>query len=175
MEIYLKNEEITRHLGRALGELLKPGDVVLLCGSLGAGKTTLAQGLAIGLGVKERVTSPTFTLIQEYRGRYPLYHIDLYRLETLEEIQDLGLLEEYLGGPGVAVVEWGEKLRRFLPERLEIHLEIASPGGRWARLKPYGQHYQDLVEEAKRKLKLTGKAESEAYLKLFEEKIGKLI
>ncbi|MCG0278760.1 MAG: tRNA (adenosine(37)-N6)-threonylcarbamoyltransferase complex ATPase subunit type 1 TsaE [Thermanaeromonas sp.] len=152
MEIYLESEESTRHLGRVLGELLKPGDVVLLCGSLGAGKTTLAQGLGIGLGVKERITSPTFTLIQEYKGRYPLYHIDLYRLETLEDIQELGLLEDYLGRSGIAVVEWGEKLRKFLPERLEIHLETVSQGGRWARFKPYGQRYQDLVAEVNRLL-----------------------
>jgi len=115
-------------------------------GELGAGKTTLVQGLAEGLGVKGWITSPTFTLIQEYHGRHPLYHLDLYRLEDPEEIWDLGL-EECLKGSGVTVVEWGDRLGPFVPERLEIHLAVGPGDGRRARLVPLGERYQKLVKE----------------------------
>lgn len=153
MEVYLKDPEATRALGRALGKLVRPGDIIILSGELGAGKTTLVQGLAQGLGVKDVVTSPSFTLIQEYRGYYPLYHIDLYRLEDLEEVWALGL-EEYLFGTGITVVEWGERLVPFVPERLEILLERDSGEGRRARVAPYGGHYRDLLKELAKELSL---------------------
>ncbi|MBE3582119.1 MAG: tRNA (adenosine(37)-N6)-threonylcarbamoyltransferase complex ATPase subunit type 1 TsaE [Thermoanaerobacteraceae bacterium] len=146
MEVFLKDSTSTRKLGRALGRLVLPGDVIILAGELGAGKTTLAQGLAEGLGVEGWITSPTFTLIQEYRGRCPLYHLDLYRLEDPEEIWDLGL-EEYLKGSGVTVVEWGDRLGAFVPERLEIHLAVGPGEGRRARLIPSGERYRELVKE----------------------------
>lgn len=153
MEVFLKDPEATRALGRALGKLVRPGDIIILSGELGAGKTTLVQGLAQGLGVKGAVTSPSFTLIQEYQGCYPLYHIDLYRLEDPEEIWDLGL-EEYLFGAGITVVEWGERLAPFVPERLEIFLERDSGEGRRAHLAPYGGRYQDLLKELAKELSL---------------------
>ena len=96
----------TRALGEKLARQLRPGDVVLLEGELGAGKSELARGIARGLGVTETVTSPSFTILNVYEsGRYPLYHFDWYRLESEEELYELGM-DEYLGGDGIALVEW---------------------------------------------------------------------
>jgi tRNA threonylcarbamoyladenosine biosynthesis protein TsaE len=100
--------EETQRLGAQLGRLLAAGDVVLLTGTLGAGKTAFTQGIGAGLGVRETVNSPTFMLVKEYAGRLPLYHFDLYRIEEPEELYALGF-EEYFGGDGVAVVEWAER------------------------------------------------------------------
>jgi len=149
MEVWLKDDVATRELGRQLAGLLAPGAILILSGELGAGKTTLTQGLARGLGVTAPVTSPTFTLIQEYQGRHPLYHIDLYRLEDPEAMLDLGL-EEYFGGPGVTVVEWGERLEAYLPPAfLGITLEYA-PAGRRVLLTARGPAYERLLEELKK-------------------------
>ncbi len=106
-----KSPEETLIFGENFGKCLEPGDIVLLFGDLGAGKTTLTQGICKGLGlpVGEYIRSPTFTLINEYLGKIPIYHIDLYRMESLEEIESLGL-EEVLFGTGVSIVEWSEKL-----------------------------------------------------------------
>jgi tRNA threonylcarbamoyladenosine biosynthesis protein TsaE len=115
--------EQTRALGAAIAPLLEPGDVVVLAGDLGAGKTTFAQGLARGLGVEGPVTSPTFTLVQEYQGRLPVAHVDVYRLERFQELHDLGL-EELLDGPAVTVVEWGDAVAQILPvDRLVVRIE----------------------------------------------------
>ncbi len=119
----------TLSLGRRLGRLLGPGTVLALRGELGAGKTCFVQGLARGLGVKEdHVVSPTFVLVREYRGRLPLYHIDLYRLSAGREVESLGL-EEYLEGEGVCAVEWAEKAEGILPAsgpRITLTLRSAS-------------------------------------------------
>jgi len=113
----LLNEEQTREYGIEIGKKLLPGDVVALTGELGAGKTTLAKAIAEGLGVKETVTSPTFILACEYKsGRLPLYHIDVYRLESPNESEDIGL-DEYIYGPGVTIIEWADHIRELLPER----------------------------------------------------------
>ena len=100
--------EHTRRLGMALGRLLAPGDVVLLEGELGAGKTALTQGIGAGLGVQSVINSPTFTILKEYIGRLPLYHFDLYRIDSPEEVYALGF-EDYFTGDGVCVVEWAER------------------------------------------------------------------
>jgi len=100
--------EQTRRIGLALGRLLAPGDVVLLEGELGAGKTALTQGIGAGLGVQAVINSPTFTILKEYSGRLPLYHFDLYRIESPDEIYALGF-EDYFVGDGVCVVEWAER------------------------------------------------------------------
>ena len=118
--------EATRALGARLGQAARPGDVIALSGDLGAGKTCLVQGLAAGLGVGGPVTSPTFVLVAEYAGRLPLYHVDLYRTESLEEIRALGL-EEMLHGDGVTVIEWAEKADPILPART-IHVRIEGAG-----------------------------------------------
>src|SRR3989304_2198922 len=98
----------TRRIGARLGKLAASGDVVLLVGALGTGKTCFTQGVAQGLGINEYTSSPSFVLVREYRGRLPLYHIDLYRLERIEEIDQLGL-DDYLYGNGVCVGEWAER------------------------------------------------------------------
>jgi len=107
----------TFSLGKKLGEILEAGDVVALIGDLGTGKTSLTQGIARGLGVSEAyaVTSPTFTLINEYPGRHVLYHLDVYRLMNARDLEEMGY-EEYFFGRGVTVIEWAEKILEILPE-----------------------------------------------------------
>ena len=118
--------EETLRIGAELGERLLPGDALLLTGDLGAGKTTLTQGIAMGLGVVERPRSPTFVMATEYHGRLPLYHLDLYRVDELAELSDLGL-DEYLNGDGVTVVEWADRApHAFPPHGLWIALVAAN-------------------------------------------------
>ena len=117
----------TRALGEKLADRLQPGDVVVLAGDLGAGKSELARGIARGLGVKETVPSPSFTILNVYEsGRCPLFHFDWYRLESAEELYELGM-DEYLGGDGIAVVEWAERCPEAIPENaLRITLETTG-------------------------------------------------
>ncbi len=112
--------EKTVLLGEKIGQIIKPGDIIALHGSLGCGKTTIVKGIARGLGIDEEITSPSFTLISEYTGRIPLYHMDLYRIDNLEEFELLGA-EEMLYGPGVSLIEWAEKIEQLLPE---YHISI---------------------------------------------------
>ena len=122
--------EQTRAIGRSIAPLLRAGDVVVVAGELGAGKTTFTQGLAAGLGVTDSVVSPTFTLAREYEGRLRLVHVDLYRLDRAQEVLDLGL--EDVADDAVLVVEWGDVAVAYLaPEHLEVRLaaEIGSGSG----------------------------------------------
>ena len=115
-KLFLKNENETREFGLKLAAGLKPGDVIALTGELGTGKTTLAGYIAEGLGVKEEITSPTFTLIREYKsGRLPFFHFDLYRLAGEREVIELGY-EEYFYGNGVCLVEWADNAKGLLPK-----------------------------------------------------------
>nr|MBF0223745.1 tRNA (adenosine(37)-N6)-threonylcarbamoyltransferase complex ATPase subunit type 1 TsaE [Desulfobulbaceae bacterium] len=135
----LENLDQTNLFGLHLAELARPGDIYTLTGTLGAGKTTLTQFIGRGLGVPENcyITSPTFSLIHEYQGRIPLFHMDLYRLAS-EEIFELGF-EEYLYGEGLTIIEWPDRLGELMPEdRLEIVLDFASETARTARLTPHG-------------------------------------
>jgi tRNA threonylcarbamoyladenosine biosynthesis protein TsaE len=117
----------TRSVGRTVGAVLEAGDVVLLAGGLGAGKTQFAKGIADGLGVSEPVVSPTFTIAREYEGRVGMVHVDVYRLDHAQEVLDLGL--DDAGDEVVTVVEWGDVAGAYLPaERLEIRLEIPADG-----------------------------------------------
>lgn len=117
-----RSAEETQAIGERLGARLTPGAVVACTGELGAGKTCFLQGLARGLGVTADVTSPTFVLINQYRGRLPVYHLDAYRTGSLTELVDLGL-EELLHGDGVTVIEWADKLLPLLPARtIRVHL-----------------------------------------------------
>lgn len=146
----------TAAIGRTLGGLLKPGAIILLYGDLGAGKTQLARGLAEGLGVTTPVTSPTFTLINEYEGRLPFYHCDLFRLEEPAQLLDLGL-DEYLYGDGVTAIEWPERLGPLRPaEYLAISL-TPIPDGRRLAFSAVGAGYEALGEELARILASEGR------------------
>ncbi len=141
--------EETAGVGQKLGGLLLAGDVICLNGELGAGKTKFAQGVARGLGVESPVKSPSFTLIHEYRGRLPFYHMDVYRLNDPLELEDLGY-EEYFYGDGVTLLEWADQVRGLLPdERLDIYIDRRPEGEdcRELKVKPKGERYRRLVEE----------------------------
>lgn len=150
LDVISHSVEQTRRLAARLAELLQPGDVVLLGGNLGAGKTVFAQGVAAGLGITEPVTSPTFTLIHEYEGRLPLYHVDLYRIGGDAEAGDLGL-EEYLYGNGVTLIEWAERASGLVPrEHLLVTLRPVSDTKRALRFEPSGECYRQVVAAFKR-------------------------
>ncbi|MGQ9824233.1 MAG: tRNA (adenosine(37)-N6)-threonylcarbamoyltransferase complex ATPase subunit type 1 TsaE [Desulfotomaculales bacterium] len=139
----------TMALGEILGRGAEPGDIFCVSGGLGAGKTVLAKGVARGLGVKEEITSPTFTLINEYQGRLPFYHFDVYRLKGSQEMSCLGY-EEYFYGPGVTLVEWADRVAEVLPaQRLEIRLEtvLDDEKARVVTFLPRGARYRRLVKE----------------------------
>ncbi|HEY7984699.1 MAG TPA: tRNA (adenosine(37)-N6)-threonylcarbamoyltransferase complex ATPase subunit type 1 TsaE [Ktedonobacterales bacterium] len=126
-ELVSPSRRETLRLGERLGRATEPGDLILLRGDLGAGKTTLTQGIARGLGVSGAVNSPTFTLIKEYAGRLPLYHIDLYRLDDLAQVEELGI-EDYLERGGVSVVEWADRGEPLWPPSwLGIALRADGP------------------------------------------------
>ena len=144
--------EQTQQFGRRIGELAQPGDVYLLVGNLGAGKTCLTQGIAWGLGIKEYTLSPSFVLVRELKGRLPLYHIDLFRLDNIEEVADLGL-DEYLCGQGVSVVEWAEKgLSVLPPEHMLIEIDYLSENERALHFKPSGERYEERLAQLKSRL-----------------------
>jgi len=115
-QIFIKNENETKKFGFALAKELKAGDVIALIGDLGTGKTALTRYIAEALGVKDDVTSPTFTIVKEYKsGSLPLYHFDVYRLSGVEETYELGF-EEYFYGDGVSIVEWADKIKGIIPK-----------------------------------------------------------
>jgi tRNA threonylcarbamoyladenosine biosynthesis protein TsaE len=126
MTIRTDSPDATRAVAAALGELLVGGDLVLLVGDLGAGKTAFAQGLARGLGVDAPVTSPTFTIVQEYDGRLPLAHVDVYRLDRVQDLYDLGF-DELVSDGRVTVVEWGDLVAQVMPaEHLVVRIELGA-------------------------------------------------
>jgi tRNA threonylcarbamoyladenosine biosynthesis protein TsaE len=126
-EIISSSPEETAALGERIARCLGCGSVVALRGGLGAGKTCLTKGIARGLGIDETITSPTYTIISEYRGRLPFYHIDAYRLEGDEDFENLGG-EELLCGEGVSVIEWSERIPHSLPENT-VFIDITISGG----------------------------------------------
>ena len=138
----------TQRLGMRLGDLLRGGELILLDGQLGTGKTTLTQGLAQGMGITEVINSPTFTLLKEYHRQHDglaLYHFDLYRLDDPEEIIDLGF-EDYFYGSGVCVVEWADKAAMLWPvERLSIRLKVLSETKRGLLFTATGTRYCELL------------------------------
>ena len=145
LELTTHNPEETQELGKLIGKLAQPGDVYLLSGKLGAGKTCLTQGIAWGLGIEEYAASPTFVLMRELKGRLTLYHIDLYRLDHIEEIADLGL-DDYFYGQGICVVEWAEKALSILPEEnFRIQINYLSENERQLIITPNGKHYAKSV------------------------------
>ncbi|MBX0359584.1 tRNA (adenosine(37)-N6)-threonylcarbamoyltransferase complex ATPase subunit type 1 TsaE [Halobacillus sp. Nhm2S1] len=137
--------EETQQLAEKLGERLLPGDVLTLEGDLGAGKTTFTKGLGKGLGVKRTINSPTFTIMKEYQGRVPFYHMDVYRLEESDE--DLGF-DEYFEGDGVTVVEWAQFIEEFLPdERLDITIRYLDDATRMFTFETSSNHLEALCKE----------------------------
>lgn len=147
LDLVSHNPGETQKVGTAIGKQALPGDIILLVGKLGTGKTCLTQGIAWGLDIKEYTMSPSFVIVRELHGRLPLYHIDLFRLDNIEEIEDLGL-DDYLYGKGVCVVEWAEKALSLLPtEHLLIQIDFLSDTERSLRLKPRGKRYQQLLAQ----------------------------
>jgi tRNA threonylcarbamoyladenosine biosynthesis protein TsaE len=130
IEFISSGPEQTAALGERIARSLVPGSVVALRGGLGAGKTCFTAGIARGLGVKETITSPSYTIISEYRGKAPLYHIDAYRLAGDEDFENTGALD-YLGGEGIAVVEWSERIPNSLPsDAVTVSIEITGQNSR---------------------------------------------
>lgn len=147
MMLHSRSPSQTLRIGKQLGRLLQRGDVVALAGELGTGKTQLIKGLAQGLGVKKSayVSSPSFTLINEYPGKITLYHMDLYRMEE-GEAKELGL-EEYFQGDGVTAVEWADRIPSLLPgQLLWIHLYYTGKQTRSIELTPIGERYEALLQ-----------------------------
>jgi len=135
-KIVSASPEDTEVAGERLGRTLGPGDVVALTGELGAGKTCFVQGIARGVGVTTRPTSPTFVLVNEYRGRLPVHHVDAYRTNSVTELADLGL-EEMIDGDAVTVIEWAEKAGPLLPKRtIHVHIEGVGDEPRTIRIEP---------------------------------------
>lgn len=149
MQLITHSPEETQKLGKMIGELVQPGDIILLVGELGSGKTCLTQGIAWGLGVRDYALSPAFVILRVYKGKFPLYHIDFYRLEKIEEIADLGL-EDYFFGDGVVVVEWAEKAWGMYPkEHLLINIDFVSDMERSFLFSPKGRRYEEIVGRLK--------------------------
>ncbi|MEW9670309.1 tRNA (adenosine(37)-N6)-threonylcarbamoyltransferase complex ATPase subunit type 1 TsaE [Ammoniphilus sp. 3BR4] len=140
--------EDTKKWAEKLAQRLEPGDVIALEGDLGAGKTTFTQGLAQALGVKGVVNSPTFTLIKEYQGRMPLYHMDVYRMD--DEFEEMGF-DEYFYGEGVTVVEWASRIPSALPpELLSIYIKRLEGDSREIQVTPKGGRFRKICEELKK-------------------------
>lgn len=148
MVIQTQNTSETIRIGKNIGSRLLPGDVVALVGELGAGKTQFIKGLAAGVGVGKPtyISSPSFTLINEYAGRAPFYHIDLFRLKGENEAGELGL-EEYFQGGGITAIEWADKIPSLLPkEILWIHIHYTGKNSRSLEILGKGKRYEELIE-----------------------------
>jgi tRNA threonylcarbamoyladenosine biosynthesis protein TsaE len=148
-EITSSSEANTRRIGERLGRLLQPGDFITLTGDLGAGKTQFAKGIACGLDVESAryLGSPTYTLMNQYAGRIPLYHFDLYRLHGPDDIVELGF-DDYFFGDGVTVVEWADRLGDLMPaERLDIYFYHLSHEGRLIRFEAVSARFDGLLQK----------------------------
>ena len=142
LELYSNSPDETIEIGRQIGLNLKKGDIIAYKGTLAAGKTTLTKGIANALEIDEVITSPTFTLISEYYGRLPLYHFDVYRLDSVEDFLNLGS-EEMMYGDGICAIEWSEKIESALPkDTIIIDIEILTPETRKINIKnwPYDKN-----------------------------------
>jgi tRNA threonylcarbamoyladenosine biosynthesis protein TsaE len=145
--INVSNQKELEEIAEKLGKLVNSGDVICMVGDLGAGKTTFIQALAIGLGVKDYVTSPTFTLINEYEGRIPLYHFDVYRINHIDEMENLGY-EEYFYGDGVCAIEWADLIKDILPyDYLWIEIKITGAESRQICFIGTNDYYREIAGE----------------------------
>lgn len=150
VEFVTHSERETVELGSKMGRLLDAGDIVLLYGNLGAGKTVLARGIALGIGAtRDTVTSPTYTLMHRYEGKVPIFHFDLYRLSGPDDVLDLGY-EEFFYGDGVTIVEWPERLEYLCPEEyVRVNIEFAGDGKRKITVVAVGNRYSKFEKELK--------------------------
>lgn len=150
--LLIENESQMQHFGRLLGKCLKGGDIVGLTGDLGAGKTTLTKSIAKGMGIEEHITSPTFTIVNEYdgdetKGLVPLYHFDVYRISDEEELYDIGY-EEYFFGKAACVVEWANLIPSLMPEEalwLDLRLGTNDPEERVIHLR-FESHFEERIQ-----------------------------
>jgi tRNA threonylcarbamoyladenosine biosynthesis protein TsaE len=150
LTIITKSPKETKNLGKDVSKLVTPGDILAFYGELGAGKTCFIQGVSLGLEVKDYVTSPSFTIINEYQGMIPIYHFDLFRLDNAEEILKLGY-EEYFYGEGLTVIEWAEKIEQLLPkEHLKIDIKFKDLYERTISFIPQGERFDKLLKELSR-------------------------
>jgi tRNA threonylcarbamoyladenosine biosynthesis protein TsaE len=149
LKLVTHSAEQTQKLGTSIGKLAEPGDIYLLIGELGAGKTCLTQGIAYGLDIQEYTLSPSFVIMRELHGRLALYHMDFYRLANIKEISDLGL-DDYLYGKGVCVIEWANKGMTVLPEdHLIIKIDYLSGNERSFIIEPKGKRYVSMLKKLK--------------------------
>lgn len=140
LKIITKNSQETKNIGKKLSKFLRKRDILILVGDLGSGKTTFVQGIAKGLKITDGVCSPSFTIINEYSKKTPLYHIDLYRLNNNREIASVGI-EEYLERDGVTVIEWGEKIKDLLDNYMEINFNFIEENIRLLEFTLHGEKY----------------------------------
>lgn len=148
LKVISKSAEQTNKIGEYLGKTLQQGDIICLTGDLGAGKTAFTKGIGAGLDIQEFITSPTYTIINEYNGRIPLFHFDVYRLEGVEEMYELGY-EEYFFGDGAVVVEWADIVQDIIPqERLWVTiLRGKEEDSREIIFDASGERYQNMIKE----------------------------
>ncbi|WMJ76712.1 MULTISPECIES: tRNA (adenosine(37)-N6)-threonylcarbamoyltransferase complex ATPase subunit type 1 TsaE [unclassified Sedimentibacter] len=147
MKLTVNNLKDTEVVGRIIGRSLEKGSVLCLDGDLGVGKTALTQFIASELGVKEYITSPTFTIIKEYEGRLKLNHMDVYRIDSEEAMYDLGY-DEYIYSEGATIIEWSHKIKGILPkERIDIKIERLSDTCRIMNISGNGKNYEKIAEE----------------------------
>ncbi|MBN1380819.1 MAG: tRNA (adenosine(37)-N6)-threonylcarbamoyltransferase complex ATPase subunit type 1 TsaE [Deltaproteobacteria bacterium] len=144
-----KSSDVTSSIGAKLGNVLEKGEIIALIGELGSGKTLLTQGIAKGLGVSDayNVTSPTFNIINEYPGRLTLYHMDIYRLGGVNDLEDIGF-EEYMSKNGVIVIEWAEKIKDIIPDRASfIYLSSVNETTRKIKIQTYNNQIIDILND----------------------------
>lgn len=154
LQFISQSPEHTRNLGFVIGNYSNPGDVVLLSGDLGTGKTCLTQGIAEGMGVEGYVRSPTFVLVTIHQGSMPLYHMDLYRMDSSAEVLELGI-DEYLYGDGLSAVEWADKAIEVFPEPyLLIQLSHIDETSRTIKITPVGSRYDNMINEIQNRLQI---------------------
>ncbi|MEW6244621.1 MAG: tRNA (adenosine(37)-N6)-threonylcarbamoyltransferase complex ATPase subunit type 1 TsaE [Bacillota bacterium] len=150
--IKTESAEQTGHVGSILGRLLLPGDFIALTGPLGAGKTCFARGILKGAGVPGHPASPSFTIVFEYEGRIPLYHMDMYRLHDPSELLQIGY-DEYFYGDGACIVEWAEQVLPYLPEeRLDVDIRYAGEHGRFLTFLAFGARHARILEQLEKEV-----------------------
>jgi tRNA threonylcarbamoyladenosine biosynthesis protein TsaE len=151
--VITSDQKQTWRVGEMLGGRLDAGDTVCLYGDLGAGKTSFSYGIALGLNVEANyITSPTFTFVNEYKGRVPLYHIDLYRIQNPEELENIGF-EEYIETDGVTVIEWAERAEDELPQEcMNVYLSYVDEHSREIGFLAEGERYEKILDDLKQTL-----------------------